>query len=160
MRASVKLQKDLREFIGLLLSQNVEFLVVGGHAVAFHGYPRLTEDVDLLVRPSLENGSRILRALDLFGFGSIGLNAEDFTAPDRMIQLGRAPNRIDLLTQIWGLTFEEAWASRVPAQLDGLEVFVIGREELIKNKRATARTQDLADAEKLEGISPKSRMQP
>jgi predicted nucleotidyltransferase len=152
--ALVKLQKDLREFIELLLSQNVEFLVVGGHAVAFHGYPRLTEDVDLLIRPTLENGSRILRVLDLFGFGSIGLTAEDFTAPDRMIQLGRSPNRIDLLTQIWGLTFEEAWASRVPAELDGLEVFVIGREELIRNKRATARPQDLADAEKLESIPP------
>ena len=150
----MKLQKDLREFIGLLLSQDVEFLVVGGYAVAFHGYPRLTEDIDLLVRPSLENGSRILRALDLFGFGSIGLTAEDFTAPDRMIQLGRAPNRLDLLTEIWGLTFEEAWASRIPAELDGLEVFVIGREELIRNKRATARSQDLADAEKLEGIPP------
>jgi hypothetical protein len=120
VRASVKLQKDLREFIGLLLSQGVEFLVVGGHAVAFHGYPRLTEDVDLLVRPSLENGSRILRALGLFGFGSIGLTAEDFTAPDRMIQLGRAPNRIDLLTQIWGLTFEEAWASRVLSCVAGV----------------------------------------
>ncbi|HJX28941.1 MAG TPA: DUF6036 family nucleotidyltransferase [Thermoanaerobaculia bacterium] len=157
MPALVKLQKDLREFIELLLSQNVEFLVVGGHAVAFHGYPRLTEDVDLLIRPTLENGSRILRALDLFGFGSIGLTAEDFTAPDRMIQLGRAPNRIDLLTQIWGLSFEEAWASRVPAELDSLEVFVIGREELIRNKRATARPQDLADAEKLEGIPPSSK---
>ena len=150
MRALVKLHKDLREFVGLLLSQSVEFLVVGGHAVAFHGYPRLTEDVDLFIRPSLENGTRIVKALELFGFGSIGLTAEDFTAPDRMIQLGRAPNRIDLLTHLWGLSFEEAWASRVPADLDGLQVFVIGREELIRNKRATARAQDLADAEKLE----------
>jgi predicted nucleotidyltransferase len=146
----VKLHKDLREFVGLLLSQGVEFLVVGGHAVAFHGYPRLTEDVDLFVRPSLENGTRIMKALELFGFGNVGLTAEDFTAPDRMIQLGRVPNRIDLLTQLWGLTFDEAWASRVPGDLDGLQVFVIGREELIRNKRATARTQDLADAEKLE----------
>jgi predicted nucleotidyltransferase len=146
----VKLHKDLREFVGLLLSQGVEFLVVGGHAVAFHGYPRLTEDVDLFIRPSLENGTRIVKALELFGFGSVGLTADDFTAPDRMIQLGRAPNRIDLLTRLWGLTFDEAWASRVPGDLDGLQVFVIGREELIRNKRATARTQDLADAEKLE----------
>ncbi|HBL27927.1 MAG TPA: hypothetical protein DD490_13900 [Acidobacteria bacterium] len=128
MRALVKLHKDLRECIELFLSQGVEFLVVGGHAVAFHGYPRLTEDVDLLVRPSLENGSRILRALDLVGFGSIGLTAEDFTVPDRMIQLGRAPNRIDLLTQIWGLTFEEAWAflKLSAAELDSQ----VGREAL------------------------------
>ena len=138
----MKLQADLREFVGLLLSRKVDFVVVGAHAVAFHGHPRATQDMDLLVRPSIENGQRIVETLKDFGFGD--------TAPDRRIQLGRPPNRIDLLTGIFGLSFDEAWSSRVPARLDGLDVFVIGREALIKNKRATGRTQDLADVEKLE----------
>jgi hypothetical protein len=123
---------------------------VGAHAVAFHGHPRATQDMDLLVRPSIENGQRIVEALKDFGFGDLKLTADSFTAPDRMIQLGRPPNRIDLLTGIFGLSFDQAWGSRVPARLDGLDVFVIGREALIKNKRATGRTQDLADVEKLE----------
>ena len=146
----MKLQADLREFVGLLLSRKVDFVVVGAHAVAFHGHPRTTQDIDFLVRPSIENGQRIVEALTDFSFGDLNLSAESFTAPDRMIQLGRPPNRIDLLTGISGLSFDEAWASRVSAQLDGLDVFVIGREALIKNKRATGRTQDLADVEKLE----------
>lgn len=146
----MKLQDDLREFVALLLSRGVEFVVVGGHAVAFHGYPRMTDDVDLLVRPTPENGQRIVEALQTFGFGSVGLTAESFTAPDRMIQLGRAPNRIDLLTQIYGVTFDEVWATRVEADFDGLKTFMISREALIRNKRATGRTQDIADAEKLE----------
>lgn len=138
----MKLQADLREFVGLLLSRKVDFVVVGAHAVAFHGHPRATQDMDLLVRPSIENGQRIVETLKDFGFGD--------TAPDRRILLGRPPNRIELLTGIFGLSFDEAWSSRVPARLDGLDVFVIGREALIKNKRATGRTQDLADVEKLE----------
>jgi predicted nucleotidyltransferase len=149
-RASVKLHDDLREFVALLLSRGVEFVVVGGHAVAFHGYPRMTDDVDLLVRPTEENGQRIVGALQEFGFGAIGLTADDFTAPDRVIQLGRVPNRVDLLTQIYGVTFDEVWATRVQADLDGLNVAMIGREPLIRNKRATGRAQDLADAAKLE----------
>jgi predicted nucleotidyltransferase len=146
----VKLQQDLREFVELLLSRGVDFVVVGGHAVAFHGYPRMTDDIDLLVRPVRENGQRIVDALADFGFGNVGLTADSFTAPDRVIQLGRAPNRIDLLTEIYGLSFDEVWATRVEADLDGLKVSMIGRAELIRNKRATGRTQDLADAEKLE----------
>ena len=146
----MKLQADLREFVGLLLSRKVDFVIVGAHAVAFHGHPRATQDMDLLVRPSIENGQRIVEALKDFGFGDLKLTADSFTAPDRMIQLGRPPNRIDLLTGIFGLSFDEAWGSRVPARLDGLDIFVIGREALIKNKRATGRTQDLADVEKLE----------
>jgi predicted nucleotidyltransferase len=146
----VKLQQDLREFVALLLSRGVDLVVVGGHAVAFHGYPRLTDDLDLLVRPTRENGQRVVDALTEFGFGSIDLTADDFTAPDRVIQLGRAPNRVDLLTQIYGVTVDEIWANRVPADLDGLRIMMIGRDALIRNKRATGRAQDIADAEKLE----------
>ncbi len=146
----MKLDKDLREFVALLNSLNVEYLVVGGHAVAFHGYARLTDDLDLLLRHGAENAGRTVEALKAFGFASIGLTASDFLAPDRVIQLGRAPNRIDLLTKLYGVDSETAWRRRVKASLDGLDVAIIAREDLIANKRATGRTQDLADAEYLE----------
>ena len=145
----MNLQSDLKECVGSLPSRHVEFLVVGGHAVAFHGYPRLTEHLDLFVRPTQENGRRIVEALKAFGFASLGLEPDAFAAPDRVIQLGRSPNRVDLLTGIPGVTFDEAWPDRVEADLDGLRVFVIGRDALILNKRATGRPQDLADAERL-----------
>lgn len=150
MLPSVPLGKDLRELLESFRSEAVEFLVVGGHAVAVHGHPRLTEDLDLLVRPTLENAKKILLALEKFGFGGVGLTASDFTVPERMIQLGRTPNRVDLLTGIYGVSFDEAWAGRVSVELGGGRVEVIGCRELIRNKRSTARPQDLADAEALE----------
>jgi len=136
--------------LALLNTAGVEFLVVGGHAVAFHGRPRLTEDLDLFVRPDLANGERIMRALQAFGFGSLGITAADFRADDRVIQLGRAPNRVDLLTKLYGVDFADAWSRRVAARLDDADVWMIPREDLIRNKRETGRTQDLADAEFLE----------
>ncbi len=148
----MKLDKDLRELLESFRSNEVEFLVVGGHAVAFHGYPRYTDDLDLFVRPDAANGARILRALLQFGFGSLDLKAGDFTADDRVIQLGRAPNRVDLLTRLYGLEFEEAWQTRQAAELDGVPVWIISSEALIRNKRATGRTRDLADAEMLERV--------
>ena len=144
------LDKDLRELLALLNAAGVEFLVVGGHAVAFHGRPCLTEDLDLFVRPDLANGERIMRALQAFGFGSLGITAADFRADDRVIQLGRAPNRVDLLTKLYGVDFADAWSRRVAARLDDADVWMISREDLIRNKRETGRTQDLADAEFLE----------
>ena len=150
----MKLPDDSKEFVELLTAHGVEFVVVGGRAVAFHGYPRFTADVGLLVRPSAENGRRILKALDAFGFGKLDLSAESFADPDQVVQLGRAPNRIDLMTGLSGLAFDEVWAARVEDASDGLEVAVISRELLIRNKRATGRTQDLADAERLEARPP------
>lgn len=147
----MKLDKDLREFVALLLSNKVDFVVVGGHAVAYHGYPRMTEDLDLLVRPTRENGERIAKALDDFGFSSVGLSAVDFTATDRVIQLGLAPNRIGVLTRLYGVEFGDVWRSRVAASVDGLSVSMISKDALIRNKRATGRTQDQADVERLEG---------
>lgn len=146
------LDKDLRELLALFRSKSVEFLVVGGHAVAFHGRPRLTEDLDLFVRPDAENGARIVEALRAFGFGSLDLSAADFEADDRVIQLGRAPNRVDLLTKLYGISFADAWSRRVAAQLGDADVWMISRDDLIRNKRATGRTQDLADAEFLEQL--------
>lgn len=146
----MKLQADLREFIVLLNSHKVEYLIVGGHAVAFHGHPRLTIDIDFLVRPTHENARKLLAALADFGFGSAGIDLAALTTPDRIVQLGRAPNRIDLLTGISGLTFDEASHDRVVGKLDGIRVNIIGLDALLKNKRASARPKDLADVAELE----------
>ena len=148
------LDKDLRELLALFNTTGVEFLVVGGHAVAFHGRPRLTDDLDLFVRPDIGNGERIVQALQQFGFGSLELTPADFLADDRVIQLGRAPNRVDLLTKLYGVDFSDAWGRRVAARLDDAQVWIISREDLIKNKRETGRSQDLADVEFLERLGP------
>ena len=150
------LQSDLKEFIGLLNSLNVEYLVVGGHAVAFHGHPRFTGDIDFFVRANAENAERVLRALDAFGFGSLGIRAVDLAQRNKVVQLGRPPNRIDLLTSISGVDFESAWKSRVPADLDGYPVNFIGVDDLLKNKQASGRPKDLADAAKLRAILGRS----
>jgi hypothetical protein len=142
--------KDLREFIESLNSHGVEYLIVGAHALAFHGFPRYTGDVDVLLRPTPENAVRVEQVLIAFSFASLGLKAADFLQAGRIVQLGIAPNRIDLLTSLTGVAFEEAWEGRVFADLDGVPVALLSRETLIKNKRATGRTQDMADVEKLE----------
>jgi hypothetical protein len=143
------LDKDLREFLGLLNSNGVEYLVVGAFAVAFHGFPRYTADLDLLIRPTGENADRVLRALSQFGFGSLGIRTEDLQSPGKVIQLGVKPNRIDLLTAISGVSFEEAWATRREAELDGIATRFIGRAALLRNKECTGRARDLGDAEEL-----------
>jgi hypothetical protein len=150
----MKLQKDIREFIGLLLSHRVEFLLVGGYALAFHGAPRFTEDIDLCVAANPENARRLQDVIRSFGFGKTGLSEADFLQRDQIVQLGVAPNRIDLLTGLSGVTWGEAWESRQVMNLDDLQLSVIGREALIRNKRATGRTQDLADVERLERQRP------
>lgn len=146
----MKLQKDIREFIALLISERVEFLLVGGYALAYHGAPRFTEDIDFFVVVSEANAVRLEKVLHRFGFGDLGLTQKDFLEENQVFQLGRAPHRIDLLTGLSGLTWEQAWQSRKRIELDGLEMDVIGKEALILNKKATGRTQDLADAERLE----------
>jgi hypothetical protein len=143
------LDKDLREFLGLLNSNGVEYLVVGAFAVAFHGFPRYTADLDLLVRPTGENADRVLRALSQFGLGNLGIQAEDLQSPGKVIKLGVKPNRIDLLTAISGVSFEEAWATRREAELDGIATWFIGRAALLRNKECAGRARDLGDAEEL-----------
>lgn len=146
------LSKDLREFVALLNSNGVEYLVVGAFAVAFYGIARYTADLDLLVRPSQENAGRIMKVLSQFGFGALDVRAGDFELFDKVIQLGVRPNRIDLLTSISGLSFEECWVSRKPAQLDGIAVNFIGLEQLIRNKECTGRARDLGDVEELRKV--------
>jgi hypothetical protein len=144
------LSKDWREFLELLNSRGVDYVIVGAHSLAFHGRPRYTGDLDILVRPTLENARILVDLLNQFGFAQSGFKETNFLQPEQMIQLGRAPNRIDLLTSISGVTTDEAFATKVSAILDGVPVFVLGKDALVRNKRAVARPQDLADLEKLE----------
>jgi acetolactate synthase regulatory subunit len=143
------LSKDLREFVGLLNANRVEYLVVGAFAVAHHGVPRYTAYLDLLLRPSPENAERMLGVLSEFGFRNLGVSAADFQEPDKVIQLGVSPNRIDLLTSISGVTFDDAWSTREEGDLDGVTVNFIGRAALIRNKEHTGRSRDVGDAEEL-----------
>ena len=153
----MKLGKDLREFIELLNSRRVDYIVVGGHAVAFHGHPRFTGDIDFLLRPSSENAERLIDAVKEFGFSEMHLSLDDFTRPNTVVQLGHPPNRIDLLTSISGVDFEEAWGSRIGGELDGLPVSFLGWDALLKNKRASGRDKDLADVSKLSAVRAKPK---
>ena len=145
----MELQEDIRDFLELLLSQKVEFLLVGGYALAFHGAPRFTEDIDFLVNTTPENARRMQAVVNSFGFSGLGLTETDFLEPDMVIQLGRAPHRIDLLTSISGVSWEEAWRSRQEVNLGGLRIWAIGKDALLLNKRATGRPQDRADVLRL-----------
>ena len=153
----MKLGKDLKEFIELLNSQKVEYIVVGGHAVAFHGHPRFTGDIDFLLRPSRENAERLIGAVKEFGFSEMRLSPDDFTRPNTVVQLGYPPNRVDLLTSISGVDFEEAWGSRLGGELDGLPVYFLGWDALLKNKRTSGRDKDLADLAKLSTVRAKMK---
>ncbi len=139
----------LAPFVELLNARAVKYVIVGGYAVAFHGHPRFTGDIDIFVESSAENANRLVESLNLFGFGSVGLTTADFQAPDQVIQLGYPPNRIDILTGIDAIAFGDAYASRIEAELDGLPTIFISKPLLIKNKEAAGREQDLADLKKL-----------
>lgn len=144
------LSKDFKEFIELLNGHNVRYLVVGGYAVAFHGYPRYTKDLDVWIELSPENADNIIKALEEFGFGSLGLKSEDFLETDQIIQLGYPPNRIDILTTLKEIKFEDCYKARVEVDIQGLKINFIDPENLKYNKRVTGRPQDVADAENLE----------
>jgi hypothetical protein len=141
--------KDFREFVELLNSSGVSFLIVGGHAVAFHGYPRFTGDLDVWIATDPENAFRVAKALSDFGFGSLKFSAEDFVRPGYAIQLGRPPYRIDILTSIDAVAFSRAYRRRRTVRIGALTIPFIALEDLLKNKRATGRPQDLADVERL-----------
>jgi len=146
------LSSDVSEFIRCMNSSGVEFAIVGAWALAFYGHPRWTGDVDVLVKPDASNAKRLLHALEAFGFSSLELTEDDFTKPGHIIQLGRAPNRIDILTGIDGVSTDAALQNAVEGTLGGLPVRFLGFDELIQNKRASGRSQDLTDAEKLESL--------
>ena len=146
----MRLSNDLSEFLELLNSRGVDYVIVGAHSLAFHGRPRYTGDLEILVRATTENAGKLVALLNQFGFVDSGFKESDFTEPEQMIQLGRLPNRIDLLTSIGGVKTDEAFASRVAAKLDGIPVLILSKDALIRNKRAVGRAQDLADLETLE----------
>jgi hypothetical protein len=138
--------RDFAEMLSALSGERVEYLVVDAYALAAHGLPRATGDLDIWVRATPENADRVLRALRAFGAPLLDLTRDDLLRADTVFQIGVAPSRVDLLTGLTGLTFEEAWPSRMETTVQGLAVPVMGREELLRNKQATGRPQDLADA--------------
>jgi len=144
------LNQDFKEFIQSLNDNNVRYLVIGGYAVAFHGHPRYTKDIDIWIAMDAENAANIVKALDQFGFASLGLQASDFTAPDQIVQLGYPPNRVDMITTTPGVDFDTCYAARAQAEIDGIQVNFIDIENLKRNKAAVGRHQDLADIESLE----------
>lgn len=151
----IELPEDFRDLLVELHDAGAEFVVLGGHAVAFHGHPRATKDLDVLVRAELTNAQRVYRALAVFGapLQDFEVNATDFVTYDGVLQLGLPPRRIDILNGATGITFDEAIAEGVHLELDGRRIPVIGRAALLKNKRAAGRPQDLADVEALEARS-------
>ncbi len=142
--------KDFREFIALLNKNEVKYLVVGGYALAFHGHPRYTKDLDIWVWTEHKNAGNIVKALEEFGFSSLELKEDDFLKPGYVVQLGQPPNRIDLLTSVTGLAFDACYASKVQLDIQGSVVDFVDLENFKKNKKALGRHQDLADLENLE----------
>jgi len=143
------LNRDFREFVELLNSNSVKYLIVGGYAVAFHGHPRYTKDLDVWLELSEENAERVVQALRDFGFGSLNFTKEDFLLTGQVVQLGYPPSRIDLINSPDGVDFAECFASRIEIEIEGLKISIIDLENLKKNKKASGRLQDLADLEKL-----------
>jgi len=146
------LNEDFLDMLQALCEHDVEFVVVGAHALAAHGLVRATGAIDFFVRPSTENAARLIEALRAFGapLAQHGIAQADFERAGNVYQVGLPPRRIDLLTQISGVTFEEAWSTRVQAHMGGRTVAIIGRDALVRNKRATGRDKDLSDAKWLD----------
>jgi len=147
----VKLSRDFHELLECFAHNDVRYLIVGGWALAAHGHPRMTKDLDVWIWPQSTNARAVISALEDFGFEELGLTAEDFTEPDVVIQLGYPPNRVDLLTSPTGVEFGDCWEERLEVEMDGLTVPFIGLEGLKANKRASGRAQDTVDVEILEG---------
>lgn len=144
------LNPDYRDMLSAFADAEVEYLVIGAYALAAHGHPRATGDMDLWVRRSSENAERVLRALSAFGAPLSYVGNEDFETPDTVFQIGISPRRIDILTTIEGVDFREAWPERMEIEVEGLTIPILGRTHLIQNKRALGRPQDQADIDRLE----------
>lgn len=148
------MNRHFAEMLSALSAEDAEFLVVGAYALASHGYVRATGDLDIWVRPCPENAERVIRAIVKFGAPLQGLTVQDLCTPDIVFQIGVAPVRIDLLTSVAGVEFEEAWPDRVKTRSDGEEYPTLGRQHLIQNKKAAGRPKDLSDALWLEQNPP------
>ena len=145
----MEIQKDFRDLLELFNAHKIEYIIVGGYALAFHGSPRFTGDLDILIKPDPENAHRILESLEEFGFKSVDLTIEDFQRPDKVVQLGVPPVRVDIITSLTGVSWEEAFSGKTKGKYGDIPVYYIGRDQFIANKRATGRKRDLADLEAL-----------
>ena len=145
----MEMQKDFKELLGLFNAHKVEYLIVGGYALAFHGAPRFTGDIDLLIKADSENARRILGALDEFGFGSVDLSEVDFTCPNNVVQLGVPPVRVDIITSLTGVGWEKAESDKVHGNYGDIPAYFISKADFVANKRALGRKRDLADLEAL-----------
>jgi len=148
----MRVENDFKEFIELLNEHKVRYLIIGGFAYSFYAEPRFTKDIDFYIDISSVNVNKILKVLEKFGFKDVGLTKEDFQQPKQIIQLGNAPLRIDIVTSIDGVSFKEAWNNRTSGKYGNLNAYFISKSDLIKNKKATGRAQDIADIEKLKKI--------
>lgn len=157
MQENMELDKDFKEFIELLNEHKVKYLVIGGYAVNFHGYPRYTKDIDFWFWMTEPNIKKLITAIEEFGFGGLNLEKEDFMTPENIIQLGDEPYRIDLLMDVDGVDFEDCYERRTEAELDGTEVNFLSLQDLITAKKKAGRLQDLADAEQLEKLEKKNK---
>ena len=146
----MELAPDFDEFIGSLIAHGVEFVIVGAYALAFHGAPRFTGDLDILVRPAPGNAARLLTALEAFGFPIRELSPEMVVDPRRMLEMGVPPVQIHVMSAISGVEWDEAWSDRVEGPLGSHRVHFLGRETYLRNKRAAGRPKDLADIDALE----------
>ena len=147
------LNQDFKEFIQSLNANSVRYLLVGGYALAAHGHPRYTKDLDIWIDRDPANATNLVLALGQFGFGSLGLTVDDFLLPDQVIQLGYPPIRIDLLTSADGVEFSDCYEKHLTIEIEGVEISLIDRESLCQNKRASGRMQDLADIEAIEKLN-------
>jgi hypothetical protein len=149
----VKLPLDFKEFLNLLHIHRVNYLLVGGYAVAAHGYPRFTGDLDLWIQTSAENAENVLRVCRAFGFDVPGLRVELFIDPKQMTRMGHPPLRIEILNSVSGLSFEHAWKNRIQDVWDGVPISLISLQDLRTNKLASGRMKDLADLENLPDVT-------
>ena len=145
----MEIKKDYKEFLESFNVHEVEYIIVGAYVLAFLGVPRYTGDLDILVKPDKKNAQRIILALTQFGFSSNGLTETDFIYPDKVVQLGVPPIRIDILTSLTGVSWEEAFSGRIAGKYGDVPVYFLGREQFIANKHTLGRQKDLADIEAL-----------
>ena len=145
----IELPSDFKEFLGLLNSNNVEYLLIGGYAVGYHGYPRATNDMDVWVAIHPDNASRVVGVVEAFGFSAPELSEGLFLQERKVIRMGVPPMRIEILTGISGVTFDECYADRIVDVIDGVRVNLINLEHLKRNKKASGRHKDLSDLEHL-----------
>jgi len=145
-------EKEYEEFLSLLNKHKIRYCIIGAYAVAFYVKPRYTKDLDILVEPSNENARKVLRALEEFGFEELSISLDDLTQEGNILQLGYEPLRIDLLTKLEGFHFQDIWQNRVIGDYGSEKVFFIGLEDLIRNKKMSARPSDKIDIELLEKV--------